>query len=134
MTERGAGRPERVAQRIREELAEMLVRGDVHDPDASGVCISSVRVTADLSLAHVGVRALEPDASEAKQKRVVAAMRRASGFLRKHIGGRLGIRQAPELRFSWDAGVDHAVRIEAILEEVRRDQAGAPGDDEGGTT
>lgn len=134
MTERGAGRPERVAQRIREELAEMLLRGDVHDPDASGVCVSSVRVTSDLSLAHVGVRALEPEASEGKKKRVVAAMRRASGFLRKHIGGRLGIRQSPELRFSWDAGVDHAVRIEAILEEVRRDEAGTRGGNDGGST
>lgn len=128
MTERGGGRPARVAARIQEELADMLLRGEIHEPDAGGVMISSVRVTPDLSIAHIGLRALEPEPTELRKKRIVLAMRRAAGFVRKTIGGRLGIRAAPDLRFHWDQGVDHAVRIETLLDEVRRERAKGPGE------
>jgi hypothetical protein len=35
------------------------------------------------------------------------------------------MRHTPELRFHWDTGVDHALRIETLLEEIRREDAPA---------
>jgi ribosome-binding factor A len=122
MTAKDGGRPAKVAARIQEELAAMLLRGDIHEPDASGVFCSSVRVTSDLSIAHVGVRLFDTEVTEPKKKRVVAALARATGFVRKTIGGRLGLRHAPDIKFHWDTGVDHQNRIEEILEDVRREK------------
>lgn len=127
MSDRKGGRAERVAARIQEEISELLLRGAIHEPDASGLVCSSVRVTPDLSIAHVGLRTLETEPSEARKARVVAAMRRAAGFTRREIAGRLGLQRAPELRFHWDSGVDHARRIESLLEEVRRERGGGGG-------
>lgn len=122
MTERKNGRPEKVASRIQEEISSLLLRGDIHDEGARGVMVSSVRVTPDLSIAHVALRVLEAAPTEATQKRAVAAMRRAAGFIRTAIATRLQLRAMPNLQFHWDSGLDHSVRIETLLDEVRRER------------
>jgi len=63
-----------------------------------------------------------------RQDRVVEALRRASGFLRREIGHRLQLRHVPSLEFYWDEVVDSALRIESILDEIREDpNAGSEG-------
>jgi len=97
---------------------ELMLRGSVRDPAAKDVVISAVRMTDDLSIARIYVRVLEEiDADH--QDRVVAAMQRASGFLRHEIGQRLQLRHVPSLEFYWDEVVDSALRIESILQEIR---------------
>ncbi|MBC7173820.1 MAG: ribosome-binding factor A, partial [Polyangiaceae bacterium] len=49
----------RVAERIRAELMEMILRGDVHDPGIDGVLVSAVRVSDDLGYARIYLRRLE---------------------------------------------------------------------------
>lgn len=131
----GDARPARVAARVRAELSGLILRGEVRDPSARGAIVSSVEVTRDLSLVKVGLRSLELDVPEAQRERMVIAFKRAAGYLRAKIGQNLGIRQSPELRFSWDAGVDHAARVEALLAEddaTHGDDEPAGGDDSGG--
>lgn len=94
-----------------------MLRGEVRDPSAKNAIVSSVEVTRDLSLVKVGLRSLDLDVSEAQRERMVIAFKRAAGFLRARIGQALALRQSPELRFSWDAGVDHAARVEALLRD-----------------
>jgi ribosome-binding factor A len=50
----------RVAERVRHVLAEMLVRGEVHDPVIEGhvITIPEVRMAADLRLATIYVMPL----------------------------------------------------------------------------
>lgn len=127
-------RAERVAERLRAELMELLLRGAVRDPDAQGVHVSSVRVSDDLSHARVYVRVLEGDPDARRRERVVAAMERAGRFLRSELAGRMRLRRMPELEFHWDDVVDKAARIEAILDEVRAEEgAGPDGGQEGET-
>lgn len=127
MVQKGFRRADRVAERIRSELMELLIRGSVRDPAARDVVVSAVRMTDDLSIARVYVRVLEeigPDRQEA----VVAALGRASGFLRREIGQRLQLRHVPSLEFYWDEVVDSAIRIESILDELRDEpDAGSEG-------
>lgn len=118
MSKGGGSRAARVGERIRAEIMELVMRGELRDPRASGVIVSAVDVTADLSVARVWLRSLDPQADAAAQKRMVAAMTGAGGFLRREVGGRLGLRQAPELRFAWDASADRAARVEEVLAEV----------------
>ncbi len=119
-------RPARVAERIREELEALLLRGAVHDPGVQGATVSGVTVSPDLSVADVRVRVYNREADEPQRKRVVRAFGRAKGLLRRELAARLSMRHTPDLRFHWDTGVDHALRIETLLEEIRRDEAPTP--------
>ncbi|MDQ3035809.1 MAG: 30S ribosome-binding factor RbfA [Myxococcota bacterium] len=126
----GASREKRVAERIRADLMTLLLRGSIRDPELQGAIVSGVDVTSDLSLARVWMRALEGDADVPRQKRLVRAMKRASGFIRRELGRTLQMKRVPELRFEWDTGADRASRVEELLQEIaseRRD-AIAPGD------
>ncbi len=116
----GGGRPERVAERIRAELGEMLLRGALGDPAAQGAVISAVRVSGDLSVARVYVRTLEA-AATGRRHALVQALERGAGRLRRQLAARLQLRRAPELRFHWDDVVDSAGRIEGLLDAIARE-------------
>ena len=97
MEQKGFRRADRVAERIRSELMELLLRGSVRDPAARDVVVSDVRMTDDLSIARVYVRVLE-EIDKDRQDAVVDALGRASGFLRREIGPRLQLRHAGHRR------------------------------------
>lgn len=115
-------RAQRVGERIRQELMELLLEGKVKDPGVRGAVVHGVRVSGDLQHARVYVRLTEPDPSEARRRALLRGLSRASGFLRREVGRRLGIRYAPELKFYWDDTAEKARRIETLLDEVRRER------------
>ncbi|UJR81135.1 30S ribosome-binding factor RbfA [Sandaracinus amylolyticus] len=118
----GAGRDKRIAERIRADVMDLLLRGAIRDPDVQGAVVSAVDVTSDLSVARVWLRALEGDVDAARRKRLVSAMKRAGGFIRRELGRTLQVRRVPELRFEWDEGADRAARVEALLDEIAIEQ------------
>jgi ribosome-binding factor A len=127
MAQKGFRRADRVAERVRSELMELLLRGSVRDPAARDVVVSMVRMTDDLSIARVYVRVLDEIGPD-RQDAVVDALGRASGFLRRELGHRLQLRHVPKLEFYWDDVVDSALQIESILEEIREEPgAGSEG-------
>jgi ribosome-binding factor A len=117
MSHKGFRRADRVAEQVRSELTELLLRGSVHERAVEDVVISAVRMTDDLSIARVYVRVLGEIGPE-RQEAVVDALGRAAGFLRREIGHRLKLRRVPTLEFYWDDVVDSALRIESILDEI----------------
>jgi ribosome-binding factor A len=111
----------RVGELIRHALAEMLVRGDVHDPVIEGhmITIPEVRMTADLKLATIYVMPLGgKDVNE-----VIEALNDNKRYLRGEIAHRVNLKFAPEIRFRADERFDEAERIEKLLRTpaVRRD-------------
>jgi ribosome-binding factor A len=107
-------RPDRVADQIRSELANLLVR-EVHDPGIGFVTLTRVHVSPDLRLARVLYTVLGDDKS---RKASARALERAAPFLRRHIGSRLRLKRAPELKFVYDEAVEGQDRIEQILNEL----------------
>jgi len=111
----------RVGELIRHALAEMLARGEVHDPVIEGhmITIPEVRMSADLRLATIYVMPLGGrDVNE-----VIAALDRNKRYLRGEIAHRVNLKFAPEIRFRVDERFDEAERIEKLLRtpEVQRD-------------
>ena len=125
MSQKGFRRADRVAERLRSELMDLLLRGSVRDPAAKDVVVSAVRMTDDLSIARIYVRVLEEIGPE-RQDAVVDALQRATGFLRRELGHRLQLRHVPSLEFYWDDVVDSALRIESILDELSHDTNAGP--------
>jgi ribosome-binding factor A len=111
----------RVGELIRHALAEMLTRGEVHDPTIEGhmITVPEVRMTADLRLATIYVMPL----GGRDTQDVVAALERNKRFLRGEIARRVNLKFAPEIRFRADERFDEAERIEKLLRtpEVQRD-------------
>jgi ribosome-binding factor A len=111
----------RVGELIRHALAEILQRGDVHDPDLAGVVVTvpEVKMSPDLQLATVYVIPLGGKKADA----VVAAFERNKRYLRGEIAHRVNLRLAPELRFHLDESFAEGTHIDELLRspEVKRD-------------
>jgi ribosome-binding factor A len=103
----------RVGELVRHALAEMLTRGDVHDPVIAGhmITVPEVRMSPDLKLATVYVMPLGgKDAGE-----VVEALERNKRSLRTEVAHRVNLKFAPDLRFRVDDRFEEAARIEKLL-------------------
>jgi ribosome-binding factor A len=120
----------RVGELVRHALADMLARGDVHDPVLEGhlITVPEVRMSPDLRLATIYVVPLGgKDESE-----VIAALDRNKRYLRGEIAQRVNLKFAPDIRFRIDERFDEAERIAKLLQtpEVKRDLEAAGDKDE----
>jgi len=117
----GSQRQLRVGELVRHAVAEMLARGDVHDPVIEGhfITVPEVRMTKDLRLATIYIMPLAGrDADE-----VLAAFERHKKFLRAEIAHRINLKFAPDIRFRIDERFAEAERIDQLLRSpaVKRD-------------
>ena len=112
----------RIGERLREELASLLVR-EVQDPRVRGAIVTQVQLTADLQLARVRVRLPELDTRDeaAHRKELLAGLESASGMLRRELGRRLQLRYAPKLAFHFDEAPEKRDRIDMLLAEIDRE-------------
>lgn len=115
-------RARRVGEAVREELA-LLLATEVKDPGAAGAIVMRVDMADDLGSARVNVRLLEGGGDAVRRRALVEALGRASGMLRRELTQRLGLRFAPELRFSYDEGVDNTTRVEQLLAEIEAERS-----------
>ncbi|GAA3295290.1 30S ribosome-binding factor RbfA [Streptomyces cinereospinus] len=142
-------RAKRLADLIREVVAQKLQRG-IKDPRlGSHVTITDTRVTGDLREATVFYTVY---GDEEERAAAAAGLESAKGILRSEVGRAAGVKFTPTLTFVADALPDTARTIEDLLdkarqsdEKVREASAGAtyagdadpykkPGDDEDDTT
>ncbi len=126
----GSQRQLRVGELVRHTLAELLTRGDVHDPVIEGhlITVPEVRMSPDLRLATIYVMPMGGrDADE-----VVSAFERHKKFLRAEIAHRINLKFAPDIRFRIDKRFDEAERIDKLLRSpaVKRDLEHEGEDDE----
>jgi ribosome-binding factor A len=118
-------RAQRIADRIREELSEMVIF-DIQDPGLTGVFITDVSVDRELAYADIYVSSTEGSDSADK---VLAGFRRASGFLRSELARRIDLRTFPKLRFHWDPTPERAEKIEELLDSLDFQDLPKPEDD-----
>src|SRR5215510_8421747 len=80
----------RVGELIRHALAEMLARGDIHDPtiESHMITVPEVAMTADLRLATIYVMPL----GGRDAKPVIEALERNKKFLRGEIAHRINLK------------------------------------------
>ena len=94
------------------------------------ITVSGVEVTRDASYAtcYVTPFVLADEDREAVCKEVLAAFNSAKGVFRTQIGRDIKMRQVPELIFKLDTSMDYGRHIDAILEEIRQEEAPADPD------
>ena len=111
----------RVGELMRRTLADVLTRGDVHDPDLTRIpiTVSEVRASPDLKIATAFVMPLGGQ----EQDTALAALRRNKGELRHLVSREMTLKYAPDLRFKLDETFDRMDETRRLLsdETVQRD-------------
>ena len=108
-------RPERVAETIKREMAEILSR-KMRDPRLGGmISVTDVEVTPDLSMARIYVSVL---AEGAERLQHLVALGRSEGFVRHELAPRLGLREMPGVRFLLDTSIEKGARVEELLRKI----------------
>lgn len=110
-------RPEQVGETLRQVITDSLAR-DVRDPRVGFVTVTAVLVTNDLSHARVMVSV---PGEESDKTRALEGLQSAAGFLRSRAARTLTTRSVPQLHFELDRGLQHAARINELLNTVRRE-------------
>ncbi len=80
--------------------------------------VVAVRVTNDLSYAKVYVSVM---GDEEVQKKALAGLKSAAGFVRREIGHRLQLRHTPEMVFELDHSIEQGAHINKIIHEISKD-------------
>lgn len=111
-------RAERVADQIRTEVADILMR-KIKDPRVRFVTVTGVEMTADLRIARVFVTTMETGEAEEK---IFAGLSNASGFVRSELGRRLTLRYLPEVIFRKDISGKRGDRILQLLDTLQERQ------------
>jgi ribosome-binding factor A len=110
-------RTRQVGDLLREELSD-IVRTEMSDPRVGFFTITRVDVSSDLRTAVAMVSVL---GSDDERSETVAALRSASGFIRRHLKPRLRMRQIPDLIFEDDRSMEHAQLIASALAEIEKE-------------
>lgn len=122
----------RIAERIREELSEMLVM-EISDPRLAGVSVTDVEVDREIAYAEIYVSALE---GSERAKEVLDALKHASGYLRRELAQRIDLFTFPHLRFHWDPTFERADKIDKLIASLSSSdnpaQPGVPASNEDG--
>jgi ribosome-binding factor A len=129
-TQRGPSqRSLRAGELVRHAVAEILTRGEVHDPviETHLITVPEVRMSPDLRVATVYILPLGGQDNAA----VLAALDRNKRHLRAEVARRVNLKFAPDIRFRIDERFAEAERIDRLLRtpQVRRD---LDNDDSGG--
>lgn len=115
MARRPSHRPERLAELLRELIAGSLAER-VRDPRIGFVTVTGVEVTPDLGHARVRVSVM---GTVEERARTLEGLESATGFLRARVAGELHLRTSPELHFELDRGLEHALRIDQVLRDLK---------------
>jgi len=111
-------RLQRIADRIRQDLSEMLIR-EISDPRLHQIYITDAKVDRELAFADIYVSAVE---GAIRSTEILEGLEHASGFLRRSLASQIELRTFPRLRFHWDPTPEHADHIEQLLAEIKKNE------------
>src|SRR5690606_24937418 len=111
----------RVGEQVRHALSDLLLRGELRDPELDGLVISvtEVAMSPDLRIATAYVSPLEAEGPD-----IVTLLQAHARFIRGRLAPALRqLRYLPEIRFRLDSSFENSEKIERLLRspEVARD-------------
>src|SRR3954463_8804436 len=105
-------RPERVGQEIQRAIADILARGELHDPRIGYITLTGVKVSPDLRSARVFYSMIGTDEQKAETQKGLDAAKRA---IRREVTAVVKLRVSPEITFALDESLETGDRIERLL-------------------
>lgn len=108
-------RRQRLADEIRDLVANCFLGGKLQDPRLQGITITEVKLSGDLQIASVYFRVFD----DIPVPSALKGLQSVNGLLRKQLASNLDVRRVPELRFFYDESIDRAARIEELLNQIK---------------
>ena len=116
----GQYRIQRLDDQLRDEIASLIMKGEVKDPRVNTfLSINRVEVTKDLSYAKVYVSSFLPDSNV---KLGVDGLNAAAGFIQREISKKLRLFKFPKLTFVVDTGMKEGFNMVQKLNELEREK------------
>lgn len=107
-------RTDRVEEEIKKVVGK-LIDQDLKDPRLTGlISVTRVNVTRDLKICKIFVSML---ATKDKEK-AMAALKSASGIVRKAIGENIRMHFTPEVIFEFDDSLEYGAHIQNVINEL----------------
>jgi ribosome-binding factor A len=117
-------RSERVADLVRKEISEMLVR-TIKDPRIGFVTITRVTVTDDCRSARIYYSVVgSPD----EREQSLEGLNSAKGYIRRELGHRMKLKYTPEIVFQFDPSVEYAVHMGELIHHLQEEREKKEGD------
>ncbi len=112
-------RSDRVGDLIRQEVASMLLHGDLSDPRIGFVTITHVKMTPDLRDAKVYFSQI---GTEEEKKESCKGLNSASGYIRRALGKGLRLRNVPKVTFFYDETLEYSDHIGQVLHGINDEE------------
>ena len=107
-------RIERIKEEYKRELASIL--REIKDPRLSPmVSVIAAEITKDLKYAKVYVSIMGSDTEKTDS---MAALKSATGFIKREIGSRLNLRAVPQPTFVLDNSIDYGAHINDLIKKI----------------
>jgi len=111
-------RSERVADLVRKEISEMLVK-TIKDPRIGFVTITRVTVTEDCRLAKVYYSVV---GTFSERERSMQGLNSAKGYIRRELGHRMKLKYIPEIVFQFDPSIEYAVHMGELIHQLQEER------------
>jgi ribosome-binding factor A len=110
----------RIGEQLRDEIAQLILRGQIKDPRVSTfLTINRVEVAGDLAYAKVYVSSF---LNESQLEKGVAGLQSAAGFIQSTIAKKLTIRQFPKLTFIADTSLKEGFDMVTKLNRLEAEE------------
>ncbi|MBU0993850.1 MAG: 30S ribosome-binding factor RbfA [Proteobacteria bacterium] len=111
-------RSERVCGQIQKILSDLLQK-KINDPRLEMATVTGVKMSRDLKIAYIYFTI---SGGKKNQENALEGFSSATGFLKKALAKRLGLRYMPDLKFIHDESFDYGSRIDSLLKSIQQEQ------------
>ncbi|MDO5717107.1 MAG: 30S ribosome-binding factor RbfA [Tissierellia bacterium] len=114
-------RQERVNSEIKKIVANAL--SNMRDPKITAMTsVMDVNVSSDLSYCDIYFSIM---GTSAEKTQVMETLENAKGYFKQHIAKNITLRVVPELRVHQDTTMDHAARVNELLNTIKKEEDNA---------
>ena len=107
-------RHERLEQDVKIALSDIIMN-EVKEPEVSGlISVTGVHITPDQKYAKVYVSIF----GKTNKAKVIDALKKATGFIKKELGRRVRMRNMPDITFVLDESMEYGAHMDKVIKEV----------------
>lgn len=111
-------RADRVAELIKHEVSDIISR-KLSDPRIGFTSVTSVDIGSDLKNAKIYVSVY---GTPQEKNNTMAALASATRFIRGELGGRLQLRDVPEIIFRQDDSIERGAKVFEIINKLHKEK------------
>lgn len=111
-------RSERVGGQIQKILSDLLQK-KINDPRLEMATITGVKMSQDLKNAYIY---FTTSGGEKSKTDATKGFESATGFLKKTLAKKLGLRYMPKIKFYHDDSFDYGSKIDLLLKSINQEQ------------